>query len=569
MINLYKIILLSVILVQIGSSRIEAQLIRQDDFQYKNNYWYWRSDGNQSQPVVAKGLLHLKLQNAISTEYCNNEIYDPTEPYQPGTQIRVRLKNSNIHNGSRGWGFWDGDLDTISIVFDFDVAWVMQQGSSIENPVYNWFLFGTDGDYLTNRQTFDLQKVVDETQWHTYKIIWGLNSVSIYIDDKFIYETFAHLPDEAMRMDIWIDNRVINLSSPLELWNNNVENSEMLVDFIEISGINGPNVKREKKSNVALWQTPNTFPDGDKESLWKSYNFQTSSDGEALIFLTGSAESYGHFMDDDDLRIVIDNQDFGWDTNNSFDGNSLNGKGKSVVFPIELSKGEHNIDIYSDITPFLRDVIVIFSENGKMLYTRNYNETANGNDGLWKTIEFITDISSEVTIVISGVANEKNAIRFALDNINFGWKGEDAIDGDDLRGLPNTVVINEMLDPGSHTLKIYNKGNPQLYSVAVYGNSSITDVIEETIPSESIYLGANPNPFNISTSIYYKTQTSSHNNISIVNVLGQKVETLVDDYQQKGEYNLVWNATNETSGIYFCILESDNYFRVEKLLLLK
>ncbi len=569
MVNLIKITLLSFILLQINTSYIEAQLIQQDDFHYRSDYWYWRSDGNQSQPTVDKGLLHLKLSNATNTEYCNTEIYDPTEPYQPGTQVRVRLKNSSIHNGSRGWGFWDGDLDTISLVFDFDVAWVMQQGSEINDPDYNWFLFGAAGNLIANRQTVDLHNVVNETQWHTYKTIWESNSVSFYIDDKFIYETFSHLPNDAMRMDIWIDNRVINLANPTENWNNNVESSEMLVDFVEIAEINGPNIQRTKEPGVVLWESPNTFPNGNIKTLWKSYDFITNSDGEALIFLTGSAESYGTLMDDDDLKIVIDNQDYGWDTKNSFDGNTLHGKGKSIVMTVDLTAGEHNLDIYSDITPFLHDAIVVYSENGKLIYSRNYNETANRNDGLWKTIEFNTDISREVTILLSGMANEKSGIRFELDSKNYGWNGNDAIDGGDLQGLPNTVVINEMLDAGTHSLRIHKKGSPQLYSIAIYGNSLITNIKNDAAPSESVYLRANPNPFNISTNIYYKTQSTSHNNITIVNVLGQKVATLVDNYQQKGEYNLVWNANSETSGIYFCILESDNYFRVEKLLLLK
>ena len=79
-----------------------AQLLRLDDFQYKNNYWYWRSDGNQSKPITEDGLLKLQLKDAINTEYCNTEIYDPDEYYLPGTQARIRLKTSKIHNGSRG-----------------------------------------------------------------------------------------------------------------------------------------------------------------------------------------------------------------------------------------------------------------------------------------------------------------------------------------------------------------------------------------------------------------------------------------------------------------------------------
>ena len=56
---------------------MNAQSIRRDDFKFKSNYWYWRADGNQSVPTVDNGLLHLKLENAVDTGYCNTEIYDP------------------------------------------------------------------------------------------------------------------------------------------------------------------------------------------------------------------------------------------------------------------------------------------------------------------------------------------------------------------------------------------------------------------------------------------------------------------------------------------------------------
>ena len=90
-------ILLFLLLIQTN-----AQLLLHDDFQYKSDHWFWRGDGNQSIPTVRDGLLHLQLKNAIDTLYCNTEIYNPNEPYGPGTQVRIRLKNSEIHTGSRG-----------------------------------------------------------------------------------------------------------------------------------------------------------------------------------------------------------------------------------------------------------------------------------------------------------------------------------------------------------------------------------------------------------------------------------------------------------------------------------
>jgi len=197
-----------------------AQVILLDDFQSRSEYWYWRSDGNQTPPKVEYGLLHLQLLNAVDSLYCNTEIYDPTTPYSSGTQVRIRLKATDIHYGSRGWGFWDGHLDINSLVFDYDVAWVMQQASHQVSSDYNWFLFGVDGNLLTNRKTFELSGFVDETKWHTYNIIWNTNSVDFFIDGDFLFTTNENLPDENMRVDIWIDNRVIPINNPINFTNN-------------------------------------------------------------------------------------------------------------------------------------------------------------------------------------------------------------------------------------------------------------------------------------------------------------------------------------------------------------
>ena len=327
-------------------SILSGQLLLQDDFQFKNNYWFWRADGNQSIPVVDNGLLHLKLEDAISSEYCNTEIYDPTEPYGPGTQVRVRLKTSEIHNGSRGWGFWDGDLNLTALALDFDVAWVMQQGSTIEEPPFKWFLFGVASDTLTNRQTLSLDQIVDETEWHTYKIVWDFDKVQFYIDDMFVYETFDQLPNQNMRMDIWIDNRVINTDNPIDYWNNQVDISEMFVDFVEISELSGPRIERNLGQNMILWESPNSFPNGEEDNLWKEWNLDLESSGEALFFFTGSAESYPQNANDDDLKIVINNEDLGWDSEYSLNGDELNGKGKSIFFVKELESGLNNFKLF-------------------------------------------------------------------------------------------------------------------------------------------------------------------------------------------------------------------------------
>ena len=66
-----------------------------------------------------------------------------------------------------------------------------------------------------------------------------------------------------------------------------------------------------------------------------------------------------------------------------------------------------------------------------------------------------------------------------------------------------------------------------------------------------------PNPFNPSTVIQYSLQVASNVNLKIYNSLGQEVETLVDEHQQAGSFDVTFNANSLQSGIYYCILKTN------------
>ncbi|KAA3617498.1 MAG: T9SS C-terminal target domain-containing protein [Calditrichaeota bacterium] len=79
-----------------------------------------------------------------------------------------------------------------------------------------------------------------------------------------------------------------------------------------------------------------------------------------------------------------------------------------------------------------------------------------------------------------------------------------------------------------------------------------------------------PNPFNPVTTIEYKLPKSSKVNLSIYNLLGQKVATLVNEKQVAGNYKVDWNSLGSSSGVYFYKIETDNgYTKTRKLVVLK
>ncbi|MFH0735848.1 MAG: FISUMP domain-containing protein [bacterium] len=94
------------------------------------------------------------------------------------------------------------------------------------------------------------------------------------------------------------------------------------------------------------------------------------------------------------------------------------------------------------------------------------------------------------------------------------------------------------------------------------------------IPDE-IKLNQNyPNPFNPSTNIQYSLSKPSQVKLSIYNMLGQKIKTLVDSFQNGSSYSIVWDATDDKnnpvcSGAYFYRLESSNTYVQKKMLVVR
>ena len=78
-----------------------------------------------------------------------------------------------------------------------------------------------------------------------------------------------------------------------------------------------------------------------------------------------------------------------------------------------------------------------------------------------------------------------------------------------------------------------------------------------------------PNPFNPLTTIQFYIPKASHVELSIYNVAGQLIETLVSGFKGPGQYNYQWDAIHYSNGIYFYKIKAGNFKAVKKMLLLK
>jgi hypothetical protein len=102
-----------------------------------------------------------------------------------------------------------------------------------------------------------------------------------------------------------------------------------------------------------------------------------------------------------------------------------------------------------------------------------------------------------------------------------------------------------------------------------------TPTHDSFIPAQFLLKQNYPNPFNPKTTISYRLNQASRVSLIVYNIMGQKIKTLVNNFQNSGiNYDVVWDGKNEnkqnvSSGVYFYILKSENYSDTKKMILLK
>ena len=80
---------------------------------------------------------------------------------------------------------------------------------------------------------------------------------------------------------------------------------------------------------------------------------------------------------------------------------------------------------------------------------------------------------------------------------------------------------------------------------------------------------AYPNPFNPSTSIDYTLSNNGQLAINVFDMNGRFIDTLSDGEMDAGHHTITWNASKQTSGVYFVKFESENHTYTQKIVLIK
>ncbi|MBK9097716.1 MAG: T9SS type A sorting domain-containing protein [bacterium] len=123
--------------------------------------------------------------------------------------------------------------------------------------------------------------------------------------------------------------------------------------------------------------------------------------------------------------------------------------------------------------------------------------------------------------------------------------------------------VDTKLEEGSYTYRL-----KQLDFDGTYTYSSEVSV-EVEIPLEYTLEQNYPNPFNPATTIKYAIAEDGFVKLAVYNMLGEEVATIVNNIQKAGRYEVNFNASGLSSGVYVYRIETTNFTSSKKLMLMK
>ncbi len=198
---------------------------------------------------------------------------------------------------------------------------------------------------------------------------------------------------------------------------------------------------------------------------------------------------------------------------------------------------------------------------------------ANENSKLWDDGTHGDAIAGDTVFTRQTLFSPDSADAIGIE-FKFGIGGGDNEGGEG--GFGNNHIEN--IDDTNSEYRLYTQFgsiNPAFFDAWDYDNPSTPTAVRYTGTAYTFDLKSNyPNPFNPSTAIEYSLAKSSDVMLTVYDVLGKKVATLVSESQTSGVYTVTWNGLNDqgirvASGFYFYRLTAGDYTSVQKMLLLK
>ncbi|MFZ5434487.1 MAG: T9SS type A sorting domain-containing protein [Calditrichota bacterium] len=314
-----------------------------------------------------------------------------------------------------------------------------------------------------------------------------------------------------------------------------------LLSAIEIQQPNGGEVLHLFSFDTVRWESNGSYVGPVSIELnhnyplgtWETLATNLVNDGEAVVWIGGPVSDHCR------VRIqTLDNALF-YTADSSFAVTTTNGWLR-LVYPSHPT---------SPLRQWFAGMVVPGDSVREVLSLRNFGD---------ETIAVLPPVQLESDIF--SVASDCDTVTLAPQEMS----------------TCSIVLTYHPIEPGEHfdTLLIPTNADNgdanNFFRIPLYGQL-VTSAGEEPslLPKVFALRPAYPNPFNATTRIAYDLPKSSRVSLSVFNLQGQKVATLVDGFQAAGAYSIAFDGSALASGVYLYRLQTEGFVQTRKMVLLK
>ena len=299
---------------------------------------------------------------------------------------------------------------------------------------------------------------------------------------------------------------------------------------------------------------PVLWADKDLDQGRNHLDFKLSADGEFISIYQASS-----YWDNDPRLLVLDSLTFGGQDSDISYGRYPDGSAMWQQMIPTPGSSNYNVAEFSLLEPTDNTQIIIDENNVDTGFiTFSWEDSWNFTDDeivyhLHVSSTGIGDHDMDTTATSASVPYQEIIELMVENNVTTAY-------------IDWTVYALDSTD----TLEAENAP----FSLIVNGENALSAYKEELIPAQYALHQNYPNPFNPVTTVRYDLPENSLVTITIYDMLGKEISTIVNEYQDAGYKSIVWNATNDygqfiSAGIYIYQIKTKDFVQTKKMILLK
>lgn len=229
----------------------------------------------------------------------------------------------------------------------------------------------------------------------------------------------------------------------------------------------------------------------------------------------------------------------------------------------------------------------------KAVFTGDANYNAQSGTGTLKVLRHVTSLTVAPTIYIRGAQpvivhatltdNDENGKGVSNKKLNFYKISPGTREGDTARVYIGSSTTNssgiasfssiwddtDIVHSISVTFEFDNDYDSQTGRGIFTYTSTVVENNHVDIPTKFDLLQNYPNPFNPTSTIRYDIPKTGFVNISVYDILGREVKVLVNEEKNAGHFEIIFDAKNLASGIYFYAIRAAGFTQSKKMILMK